>query len=1119
MRQLSKSNIVQPSVYWLRVVALFLASTSISMSSLSGQEAGSVRPTVGLRENPTSQTLLRGANVIRRASDLASPPVLDVLLNGSAIIALGEDLVPPPGCRLVDCQGWSIYPGLINACHEMKVPSFRSDYWNSNVVPDRSADFIESIADAEALREQGFTTVSIVPEGRIVRGASSVWLLSENAGLKSDPGALIPISGNDLRAIGSATDAAAWQHIAMTVSRSDDGGESYPRSPMGAMALLRQSFYDARWYRDASGVHEANSRLPRPDTSVALQTLATAMDRATFVIDCPNERMALRAGKIAQEFGLKAILRGSGREYRELEAIKQLGKPMLIGVDFPESPSVTSAVDAREVSLRELLHWHFAPHNPAMLEQAGIEFCLTTDGLDDVDKFLKQVRIAVKKGLSPETALAAMTSTPARLLGLEGTLGEIAPGMLANLVITNGDLFAKDTKVLQTWVAGREFQIDKKAESERTPSPMVGDWTITSTDDSSPIKLTVSTDGETFKGAIQFAIEVAVTEAKVDDVSEDTESKDTEVKPVSIKLQDVIARQETIDAVFIIQADTLREASSGVTKSWPAGAYRLSIAAANEITADEDVRSLRIEMIDPKSELTVLTAKPLAMKEPAEEEISESDKEKGAPDNSDQVAETIPLLHPLGAYGRTKAVESSGLVLFHRALVWTCTDQTDLSPPIEPSDVLVRDGVIEAIAKMIAPPLGATIVECQGQHLTPGIIDCHSHIATDGGINESGQSVTSEVRIGDFIDHSDINLYRQLAGGVTTASILHGSANPIGGQNQVIKFRWGDSMDAHKFVGAPAGIKFALGENVKRSRSRYPNTRMGVEQLIRDQFLAAREYAAGHQRWADGKRDSLPPRVDLQLEAMAEVQSGKRWVHCHSYRQDEIVATLDVLEEFGVQIGTLQHILEGYKVADRIKSHGAMASSFADWWAYKFEVYDAIPYNGVLMHDQGVVVSYNSDDAELGRHLNAEAAKAIKYGGVRPTEALKFITLNPAKQLRIDDRIGSIEVGKDADLVLWNGPPLSTTSRCLQTWIDGRKMFDAESDLLMRERDKNLREQLIQLVLAGEQDSGDEINGDEAAEENNEIEESNISEEDRWLRYDEYCNARGNGVNSRGNNQ
>ncbi len=385
----------------------------------------------------------------------------------------------------------------------------------------------------------------------------------------------------------------------------------------------------------------------------------------------------------------------------------------------------------------------------------------------------------------------------------------------------------------------------------------------------------------------------------------------------------------------------------------------------------------------------------------------------------------------------------------------------------------------------------------QGKHVTPGLIDCHSHIATDGGVNESGQTVTAEVRIGDFVDSEDINIYRHLAGGVTTINILHGSANTIGGQNQVIKLRWGALPDAMRFAEAPAGIKFALGENVKQSNwgdrftQRYPQTRMGVEQLLRSTFEAAREYS---QRWAEYRRrqQGPPPRVDLELEAVAEVLRGERLVHCHSYRQDEILALLRICEEFGVRVATLQHILEGYKVADEIARHGAGGSSFSDWWAYKFEVYDAIPYNGALMHRAGVVVSFNSDSAELARRLNTEAAKAIKYGGLSENEALQFVTLNPARQLGIDRYVGSLEVGKHADLVVWSASPLSSLARCEQTWIDGRKYFDLQDDQQLRQRAARQRAALVQRILR----SGAPMAG---------VDEQTGGEDTLWPRHDIYC--------------
>jgi N-acetylglucosamine-6-phosphate deacetylase len=376
-------------------------------------------------------------------------------------------------------------------------------------------------------------------------------------------------------------------------------------------------------------------------------------------------------------------------------------------------------------------------------------------------------------------------------------------------------------------------------------------------------------------------------------------------------------------------------------------------------------------------------------------------------------------------------------------------------------------------------------------------------MATDGGVNESSQAVTAEVRIGDFIDPDDISIYRQLAGGVTAANILHGSANPIGGQNQVIKLRWGATPNGMKFKEAPPGIKFALGENVKQSNwgaeytTRYPQTRMGVDQIIRDSLNRAIAYERRHEAWQQ-KHEGLPPRRDLELEALAEVADNTRWIHCHSYRQDEILALIRTLDDYEITIGTFQHILEGYKVADAMAKHGAMGSSFSDWWAYKFEVYDAIPYNGVLMHKAGVVVSFNSDDDELGRHLNLEAAKAMKYGGISAAEAIKFVTLNPAKQLRIEQHVGSLEVGKQADLVVWNTSPLSSYSRCEQTWVDGRKYFDLEEDQARRKQAVERRRVLVQKILASGLEMlepGEEMNDDS----------------ELWPRHDAFCHGHDHG--------
>jgi imidazolonepropionase-like amidohydrolase len=410
--------------------------------------------------------------------------------------------------------------------------------------------------------------------------------------------------------------------------------------------------------------------------------------------------------------------------------------------------------------------------------------------------------------------------------------------------------------------------------------------------------------------------------------------------------------------------------------------------------------------------------------------------------------------------------DRSAVVFVRGATVWTSGPQGIL----ENADLLVRDGKVVRVGRGLTPPQGSVVVEGAGKHVTPGLIDCHSHSYIVGDVNEGTNNVTAEVRIQDVVNSESINIYRQLAGGLTSANLLHGSANAIGGQNCVVKLRNGEDPESLKLEGAKPGIKFALGENPKQSNwgekytSRYPQTRSGVEQLIRERFLAARDYEQARRDWKRGRQKGLPPKPDLQLDALVEILRGDRLVHSHSYRADEILMLIRLAEEQGFRIGSFQHVLEGYKVADEIAKHGAGASSFSDWWAYKFEVYDAIPYSGAILWDRDVVVSYNSDSDELARRLNLEAAKAVKYGGVPEDEALKFVTLNPAKQLGVDGRVGSLEPGKDADFVVWSGHPLSTYSVCEQTWVDGRKYFDRAEDLAGREAILAERQALIQKV-------------------------------------------------------
>jgi imidazolonepropionase-like amidohydrolase len=400
--------------------------------------------------------------------------------------------------------------------------------------------------------------------------------------------------------------------------------------------------------------------------------------------------------------------------------------------------------------------------------------------------------------------------------------------------------------------------------------------------------------------------------------------------------------------------------------------------------------------------------------------------------------------------------DSAPVIVIQNATILTVTKGT-----IERGSILIRDGKIAEVGPSVQAPKEATVIDAEGKFVTPGVIDCHSHIAIEGGVNEGSISVSSIANIAEVLDSDDIDIYRDLAGGVTTANILHGSANSIGGQTIVIKLRWGQPASKLPFEGAMPGIKFALGENPKRSNfsipgqpRRYPATRMGVEETIRGAFTEARDYKnawdAYNKKVAAGDKSALPPRRDLRLEPLVEVLEGKRYVHSHCYREDEILMLLRVAKEFGFKVRTFQHVLEGYKVADELAAAGVGASTFSDWWAYKVEAYDAIPYNAALMTRRGVVVSVNSDDAEEATHLNQEAAKSMKFGGLTHDEALKLVTINPAIQLGIDKRVGSIEVGKDADLVIYNHDPLSAYAVVQKTLVDGRVLFDRDRDIAGR---------------------------------------------------------------------
>lgn len=1023
--------------------------------------------------NPTTRAIT-GVNVVVSPGRAISNCTI-VIRNGR-ITDVGQDAAVPEEAVTIALDGHSVYAGFIDAYSEQSLSSDRLNgtarYWNGQVTPQLSAaDQIPDAGESDKHRREGFVARLIAPADGVIRGTSAV--VSTGNGR---PGQLL-----------LARDVA--QNLLLTLQRrSRDNG--FPGSPMGAVALARQAILDAQWYRDARAAVAADPTLPAVELNDALQALQPVLNGSMPVmVSTSNEQFVLRAERFAAEFGLSLVVVGNGREYRRLEEIAALRRPMILPVAFPTPPEVTVPEAAIGVTLESLMHWDLAPENPARLAAAGVNFSFSTNRLDSPDQFLKGVRTAVERGLSPEVALRAMTTAPAALFGLSADLGTVEPGRLASLVITDGDLFDKDTKIKETWVAGERF--------EWSPAPArqpAGHYKLQLTQlAKSPqtAYLEISGEGDSLNGRISRAPIPSANGNPEGDTADKTPDQEYAPKPEApiISLESVKLADTQLTAHFS-GADWSQE-----------GINRLSLTMAGKApaTADKPAAIGSLVWTDGTSAQVIATlsnppAPPEAAaktEEPADAaDVADAETPAEAADSD---AASFAVNYPLGAFGRSEIPAQSGMMAFVHATIWTCGPDGTL----EDGTLLMNNGSIVAVGTDVVIPDGCDVVDVRGMHITPGIIDCHSHMATDGGVNEATDAITCEVRIGDFIDANDVTIYRQLAGGVTSSNILHGSANPIGGQNQVIKLRWGMTGEGLKFAEAPQGVKFALGENVKQSNwssggDRFPVSRRGVDQLFRESFEAARDYQSRMDAWARNRR-GIPPRRDLELEALAEIVRQERWIHCHSYRQDEILALLRVLESFDITIGTLQHILEGYKVADELAKHGAMASAFSDWWAYKFEVYDAIPYAGALMHDQGVVVSFNSDDGELARHLNQEAAKAVKYGGVPREDALKFVTLNPARQLRVDHLVGSLETGKHADFVIWSGDPLSNFTRCEQTWIEGRRYFSRNEDEQMRATARERRNTLIQKILQS---------GEKSRSRGNRRDEDPA---DLWPRIDEYC--------------
>ena len=935
-----------------------------------------------------------------------------VVIEKGKIIAIGRGIAIPANCVRIDVTGKFIYAGFIDIFSSYGIPKKQNQVnheetddsgkgplnWNATIHPEYSASFEihHNEEDAESYRNAGITAVCSHKADGIARGN----------------GALVSL-GNDVHSDIISAEAASYFSF-----NKGSSPQQYPSSIMGSIALLKQTYCDAKWYAGLKGVGETNLSLHAFNANSIHAQIFEANDKWNI----------LRADAVGDEFGVQYLFKTNGNEYQRLEEMKGTKGKFIVPVNYPQAFDVSDPASNRYITTAEMKHWELAPYNLAYMHKAGLDFCITAQGLEDKSQLLENVKTAVENGLPANIALAALTTRPAQYLNAQTRVGSVLPGYDANFIITNKELFTNDLKILETWVNGKPYFVSKSE--------------------------SLSLEGS-YK--IQFAgIEIQ---------SEGKKGKgDAVVSTTKLKTTDALKK---LHELFGSPAkdSTLVQLKLQLKDGFPVGELTLDSSAFVRVSGNIHTTENVLEL-----DLTSFGYSPISINVfvtplPKKEEEKKGEKTKTLPGE---------IIYPFTAYGKSSLPKKENVV-FRNATLWTCENGT-----IQEGDLWVKDGKIAGIGVDISIPKGEVVqeIDAKGKHISPGIIDEHSHIALSS-VNEGTQASSAEVEEGSVIYPEDIDIYRQLSGGTTASQLLHGSANPIGGQSALVKLRWGASAEGMKIENAPGFIKFALGENVKqsnwgdRSVSRFPQTRMGVEQVYYDHFYRALEYGKvwdNYNATCKNVKKGLPapiaPRRDLELETVLEILRKERFISCHSYVQSEINMLMHVADSFNFKINTFTHILEGYKVADKMKAHGAGASTFSDWWAYKAEVKDAIPYNAALMYEQGIVVAINSDDAEMGARLNQEAGKIVKYGDVPAEEALKMVTLNPAKLLHLDDRMGSLKVGKDADFVIWNNDPLSIYARAEKTYIDGACYFNLEDDEKARDAFTAERERIIQKMEA-----------------------------------------------------
>ena len=863
------------------------------------------RPAAGQFETPVAVT---GVHIHTSAGQTIESGTI-VMADG-LIVDAGADVEIPPDAQIIDATGLHAYPAFIDAYSRMGMPDEQRTEAERERLEDEAIDQAQAplpatrLANRRGVRPQMKASELYNPNADNItahhrQGFGSV-LAVPQSGILGGYSALINVSDAPIRRSVVLEDPA--QHASFTIG---EPGE-YPATLLGVAAVFRQFYADANWYwrmqRYLERHPRSGERLPADPALAAMMPVVGGQKPIIFEADTESD--ILRALALAEELDFRVWIAGGKEAYKVVDLLKSRRVPVIVNLDFDDEPDFGAKPDGNsngepaalegpfdpvKVQRDKRRRWEEQVGNLNTLFNAGVVAAIGSFDLDSPDELIKQVRLAIRHGLAPQRALAALTANPAWLLGASEKLGGIDRGLLANAVLMTAPFEDENAKVKWMFVDGRRFEYDVEDKDE----------------------------------------------ARAKDKEDD---------------------EKPHDVAFVPGADWRSE--------------------------------------------------------------TETD--------------------------RKPQRQTGGTVLITGATVLTISGDE-----IAQGDVLIEDGRITAVGTNIRPPVGINVIDAAGLYVMPGIVDCHSHIALYAA-NEWPLAISAEVRVADVIDHRQIEIYRALAGGVTTIHTMHGSANPIGGQNAVLKLRYGKRPQDMFFDGAPRMIKFALGENVTHAHAsergkRFPNTRMGVESVMRQALIAANEYRIArqaHEALLAQGADPAPPRPDLRLETLAAVLTGDIYVHCHCYRSDEILRLFSVAEDFGFRIAVLHHVLEGYRVAPEIARHGCGASTFSNDWAYKIEAVNGIPYNAAMMTRDGVNTSVNSDSENTIRYLNIEAGKSLRWGGLPVNDALRLITLHPAQQLGVDNRVGSIEVGKDGDVAIFNGHPLDSFSKCVMTLIDGEVYFE-----------------------------------------------------------------------------